>query len=659
MGSEAGLSGPAVAPPLVLVTATGGARGSEALAAALATCTADDRRAAVVVEVGGARIRRPTLLASPAARRGEARLGGTAAGAAARGLLCHVAAGEGEEGLERGVEVVRRCGDWSPCVMHVEAALWQQALGHPGMLAGAALIRAELPRDRSLIALAVRDLRRRGMGVRVAARPLGWAAGRRALAGVRIGGAEGARVRRWAASMRSGVSPDAGAWGASRGPLRAATGQALPAVIGGVAILLIAALAMVSIAGALTGKGRLQRAADLAALSAARSMRDDLPRLTSPPWLPNGAPNPAHMRRATYLSRARDAARGAARANDADPERLKVTFPEARVFPPLRVRVTVQGRLSPPAGGAVSAYAVAEAAPPPGDDGEIPARATGGGYSGPLVYRNGEGMRPDVAAEFDRMAAAASRAGLGLIVNSGFRSDAEQAQLFAQHPDPTWVAPPGHSLHRCATELDLGPPSAYGWLAANAHKFGFLKRYPWEPWHYGYTAGPAPCSAAGDRVGPAGGGDAMGAASQSMPSFVPARFRAALFRAAARWNVSAALLAAQLMAESGFDPYAVSPAGAQGIAQFMPGTAATYGLDDPFDPEAAIDAQAHLMSELLRRFGSVRLALAAYNAGPGAVVACRCVPPFPETVAYVARILALLDGSGALLTPPFEVRLVA
>ncbi|MGH2981660.1 MAG: lytic transglycosylase domain-containing protein, partial [Solirubrobacterales bacterium] len=113
-----------------------------------------------------------------------------------------------------------------------------------------------------------------------------------------------------------------------------------------------------------------------------------------------------------------------------------------------------------------------------------------------------------------------------------------------------------------------------------------------------------------------------------------------------------------LMAESGFDPYAVSPAGAQGIAQFIPGTAASYGLRDPFDPDVAIDAQAHLMSDLLRRFGSVRLALAAYNAGPGAVGACNCVPPYPETIAYVARILALLDGSGALLSPPFEVRLV-
>ena len=66
------------------------------------------------------------------------------------------------------------------------------------------------------------------------------------------------------------------------------------------------------------------------------------------------------------------------------------------------------------------------------------------------------------------MAVAAQAAGIALTVNSGFRSDAEQAALFAAHPDPRWVAPPGHSLHRCATELDLGPDSAYGWLAANA-----------------------------------------------------------------------------------------------------------------------------------------------------------------------------------------------
>ena len=105
-------------------------------------------------------------------------------------------------------------------------------------------------------------------------------------------------------------------------------------------------------------------------------------------------------------------------------------------------------------------------------------------------------MRLDVAAAFDRMAAAARHDGVTLVVNSGFRSDAEQAALFAAHPDPRWVAPPGKSLHRCATELDLGPESAYGWLAANATRFGFVQRYSWEAWHYGFDRPPAPCSAA-------------------------------------------------------------------------------------------------------------------------------------------------------------------
>src|SRR6201999_2667514 len=290
--------------------------------------------------------------------------------------------------------------------------------------------------------------------------------------------------------------------------------------------------------------------------------------------------------------------------------------------------------------------------------GEGPAVASGGGYSGPLVYRNGEGMRPDVAAAYDQMAAAAAADGITLIVVSGFRSDAEQAELFAAHPDPKWVAPPGVSLHRCATELDLGPETAYAWLAANATRFGFLKRYEWEPWHFGYTAGPAPCSDAGNAV-TGSGQDAGPPGGATLPSFVPARFRDPLVDSAARWNVSAALLAAQLMAESNFNPFAVSPVGAQGIAQFMPGTAASYGLSDPFDPVEAIDAQAHLMSDLIHQFGSPELALAAYNAGPAPVEACSCVPAIPETSAYVARIMALLDGAGAVALPSFEVRLVA
>ncbi len=262
-----------------------------------------------------------------------------------------------------------------------------------------------------------------------------------------------------------------------------------------------------------------------------------------------------------------------------------------------------------------------------------------------------------MAAAYDRMAAATRRAGVDLVVVSGFRSDAEQAELFARHPQPRWVAPPGPSLHRCATELDLGPSSAYGWLRQKARRFGFVQRYSWEAWHYGFAADPPPCSGAGNLIEPDGAAAGEGTRA-ALPDFVPVEYRTALLRSASRWNVSAGLLAAQLMAESGFNPRAVSPAGALGIAQFMPSTARTYGLRDPFDPIASIDAQAHLMSDLLRRFHSVPLALAAYNAGPGAVAACACLPPYPETRAYVARILALADGAGVLLAPPLEVRLV-
>jgi Transglycosylase SLT domain len=90
----------------------------------------------------------------------------------------------------------------------------------------------------------------------------------------------------------------------------------------------------------------------------------------------------------------------------------------------------------------------------------------------------------------------------------------------------------------------------------------------------------------------------------------------------------------------------------------MPGTAAAMGLADPFDPDAAINAQAHLMRDLLGRFGSVPLALAAYNAGPGAVEGCGCVPSIPETTANVARILGLLAGAGDPGAEAFEVRLI-
>jgi hypothetical protein len=374
--------------------------------------------------------------------------------------------------------------------------------------------------------------------------------------------------------------------------------------------------------------------------------------------LPGGRVNPAHLSRRRYLDRARRAGRMAARANGVGEGRVRITFLDRASAAPLSARARILASLDAPGHPRVAASATAEAAPPVAAGGTAgPAFATGGGYSGPLVYRQSEGMRPDVADAYDAMSAAAAAGGVTLVVVSGFRSDAEQAQLFAANPDPRMVAPPGQSLHRCATELDLGPSAAYAWLAGNAQRFGFVQRYSWEPWHYGFIAGPAPCSEAGNAVrGP--GDDGLAGGSLGLPSFVPAAFRAPLLAAAARWSVSAALLAAQLMAESGFDAGAVSPAGAAGIAQFMPSTAAAYGLSNPFDATAAIDAQGHLMADLLGQFGSPELALAAYNAGPAPVADCGCVPGYPETQAYVARIMALLGGAGTLFAPPLEVRLV-
>jgi soluble lytic murein transglycosylase-like protein len=84
----------------------------------------------------------------------------------------------------------------------------------------------------------------------------------------------------------------------------------------------------------------------------------------------------------------------------------------------------------------------------------------------------------------------------------------------------------------------------------------------------------------------------------------------------------------------------------------MPGTARSMGLSDPFDPRASIFAEAKLMGRLIRQFGSIAKALAAYNAGPGAVQKYGGVPPFAETQGYVARIIGLMKGAGATLDDP-------
>ena len=116
-------------------------------------------------------------------------------------------------------------------------------------------------------------------------------------------------------------------------------------------------------------------------------------------------------------------------------------------------------------------------------------------------------------------------------------------------------------------------------------------------------------------------------------------------RAAATYQLSPALLQAVCTTESGGDPLSVSPKGAQGLMQLMPSTSKNLGITDPFNPEQNIMGGAQYLRQQLDRFdGDVPKALAAYNAGPGAVTRYGGVPPYPETQQYVEKVLSLIDN---------------
>jgi hypothetical protein len=177
---------------VILVAAVGGAEGSRPAAAALACARAEPDRASLLIDLVEGRAPRPTLVASAAARSLEERLAVhlPEARVASRGQLCHLALPADRAGIERLPAALPLVRD-AVGVVHLPPPLLQAVLREEAIRATGALLRADLDRDRALTALAVRDLRGRGLRIAVLKRPLPWIPARRALFGALPPGAAG------------------------------------------------------------------------------------------------------------------------------------------------------------------------------------------------------------------------------------------------------------------------------------------------------------------------------------------------------------------------------------------------------------------------------------------------------------------------------------
>jgi soluble lytic murein transglycosylase-like protein len=139
---------------------------------------------------------------------------------------------------------------------------------------------------------------------------------------------------------------------------------------------------------------------------------------------------------------------------------------------------------------------------------------------------------------------------------------------------------------------------------------------------------------------------AIEALAASPAAAAPALSRVAIqslaSRIAAKVGLDDKLAEAVIQVESNFDQRAVSSRGAMGLMQIMPAVAQQYALADPFEPEQNLEAGMKYLRTMLTRFADVRKALAAYNAGEGAVILYGGVPPYRETEDYVRRIMAII-----------------
>ena len=393
-------------------------------------------------------------------------------------------------------------------------------------------------------------------------------------------------------------------------------------------------------------EGRYQRAADLAAVSAARSMRDDFPRLFEPPLDRAGGPTPATSRRRDIWNAPGTVAVEVARAQRREPEPLRCRLPRPQ-------QLRAGSRPHPHAGHA-------------GDRAAHAVRATG--YQRARARRREFGAagtarrrrhRRQAATPARSPTARASRCGPTSRAPSTAWQRGRARRRRRAHRSPPATAPtpsrrelyarhPGPPLGRAARQVAAPPRHRARPRPAVRLRLARAQRRPLPlrpALLLGAVALRLHAQPALDARRVAGAGR-PGDGRSAVPSFVPAAYAPPIARAASRWNVSAALLAAQLYAESNFNPFARQPrrrarhrpVHARHGARLRPARPVRRRRGDrrPGAPDARPAAP----------FGSVSLALAAYNAGPGAVERCGCVPPFPETQAYVARILALMGGAG-------------
>ena len=237
-------------------------------------------------------------------------------------------------------------------------------------------------------------------------------------------------------------------------------------------------------------------------------------------------------------------------------------------------------------------------------------------------------MRPDVAAAFDRMAAAArEEAGLFLSVTSAFRSDAEQARLFAANPEPEVGRAAGHQPAPLRHRARPRPARRVRLAGRRTHaRFGFIHRYAWEPWHYGYGANPR------DRQHPARydqgsweppGGD-HGRIHHRLPSFVPPRFHDPIAAGGAALERADEPARGAALRGVGLQPVRPEPRRRAGHRPVHAGHRRRVRAARPVRPGRGDRRPGAPHERPAAAFGGkVALALAGYNAGAGAVRALR------------------------------------